>query len=111
MWRSGVAALERGASSAAARIHVLGNLLAGAGLADHEIPVGLLDDLVDVRCVVPGENDEAVRLGPDVLVLLDRHRDPLVAGLVAALADELREGGVHRDVLDALVDLAEEALI
>jgi len=57
------------------------------------------------------EHDEHVRVGADVFVLLDGHRNVCVAGFVHALADEGREACVCRKVLDPLVDFPEEALV
>jgi hypothetical protein len=69
-----------------------------------------LDDRLDPLVLVAGNEEEGRSILSDALVLLERRLDAGRAGLVAALADELRLLGVEAlgRLGDPLVDLAEE---
>jgi hypothetical protein len=92
-------------------IELLSDLSAGADFRNEYKSVVRLDDPLDLRKLVPRQNEEPVSVRADVLVLLDGERDLLVARLVHAFADECCEGRVPRQVFGSLVDLAEQALV
>jgi prolyl-tRNA editing enzyme YbaK/EbsC (Cys-tRNA(Pro) deacylase) len=68
--------------------------------------------VLDPRVLVAFGEDEARRVGADLLVFLERDLDPLRALAVIALADELRAVAAEllRAFCDPLVDIAEEGL-
>jgi hypothetical protein len=82
---------------------------------DDEEPFGVLDDVLDVRIDVPGQDDEMGRYGTDRLVLGSCRHDLLYTLRVVALAEKrsrnVVRGEGRADVLDPLVDLAEEGLV
>jgi hypothetical protein len=99
-----------------AGIRLLGYPLRGADVLAHDvIPLVMRDDLLDRRLVVSGEHCEQMRIASQRLVVLATQRDPFRALGGAALAQEierLRCGpqGVG-DILDALVNLAEQGFV
>lgn len=84
-------------------------------LLDDEIGGVTLDDALDLRLLVSGEDGEASRLGPNRLVLGHGHLDRLRAIGNGALANET-EWSLHflelfGHVGDPLVDLAIKGLV
>src|SRR4051812_30591670 len=96
---------------ALARIELLRDQLTGTGFRHDQEALVRVDDRLDLRDFMTGKDEEAVRAGADVLVLLDRQRHTRVASLVHALADERAEASRRGEVLDPFVDLAKQALI
>src|SRR4029079_12538767 len=96
------------------RIREIRDDAGGAVLLDDVVgPRGLHDEL-ELDVLVPGNDDEARSLRPDVLVLAQRQRDPLEARARRALADELVvvvAAEADRLLLDPLVHRPEEALV
>jgi len=86
-------------------------------LLDHEVVGMALDDSLDLRLLVPRDDGEVGRYGPERLVLDQGQRDLLHAGCHAALTGELDRVGrlaldeALRDIGDALVDVAEQCFI
>ena len=90
------------------RIRLTGDLLGVLFLLlDHEVARVPLDDLLDLRQFVPGDNGEVRRHGPHRLVLDHGHRDLLGAGWVAAFAVELGRVGRRLDLDEVLHVLVE----
>src|SRR6476469_3366535 len=92
------------------RIREIRDDAGGTVLLDDVVAPGRLDDELELDVLVPGHDDEARSLGPDVLVLAQRERNAVEARARRALADELvvvvaAEAG--RLLLDPLVDGAE----
>jgi hypothetical protein len=99
--------------------------LGGGTLVDDHESVGSSDDPLEHVGLMTGSDSEAIVLGADLFVLVDRHRDVLLtsAGPVvarAALAEKLEQAlvGSERAPLrflvylrDPFVDLAEERFI
>ena len=70
--------------------------------------------MLDLLELVPGPDEEEHRARPDALVLLERHRHDVDAGVAAALAEELDEFAHLRPAVhveDPFTDLAEKRLI
>src|SRR5947208_13232015 len=68
----------------------LSHLLRFAELVDHEIPLRLLDDVLDLFVLVTGRYDEPVALSMSLVVLVDGEVERLGAVVAAALADDLQ---------------------
>ena len=74
-------------------------------LLDHEVVRSSLDDALDLRQLVPGDDGEASRHRPDRFVLGERQRDLLGTGCTTALAVELNLVGGRLDFDEVLDDL------
>src|SRR5438128_360937 len=81
-----------------------GDLARRADLLDHDVLVFPLDHELDLRGAVPAHEDEPGRPLANPLVLAQAELDPLGAGRVGALAEELL-AGVEVLARDLLVDL------
>lgn len=94
---------------------VLVDLLAGlAGLLDDKEVVFALDDSLDTRVFMSGEDDEVVALLDDRLVAGGRKLDRLETGSATALAVERQGGGyamLLSAVLDPLIHVAEDFFV
>src|SRR4029453_16818988 len=98
------------------RMEVTHNLRSvGVPLPDDVVAVVLLDDLLEVRMLVPRLDQEKGRGGANPLVLghgdvelLEAGRDPAFAQDLQPLVADLER---RADALDALVPLAEERLV
>src|SRR5215213_9584005 len=77
-------------------------------LLDNGVVLVLLDDSLEFRVVAPGLDREADGRASNRLVLGDRELNRLNAAGIGALAEEIWMGGVVSQLLDALVDLADE---
>ena len=73
------------------------------------------DDRLDVQGLVPGPHRELLSVEPQPLVLVERHRDPLGADGVAALANDVELGQNVAEPLgnpfQTLVDVTKENLV
>ena len=100
-----------GSASRIPRIGALGN---GAGLAafdDDQKPSAAVDDVLGWT-LVAAHDEEASRVGPDLLVLAQRELDQFVASEPRAFAYERDEAlAGHPPDLDRLVDQPERRLI
>src|SRR6266516_6643087 len=99
------------------RVRISGHFSAVADLLHDPVGVVPLGHDFDVRphVLLAGSDEEADSSAANRLVLLGRHRDSFGARLVGALAHPLpaREDEAETlvQILDALVDLAEQALV
>ena len=98
-----------------ARVSLFGDLSGTAFLLDDRIPLGALDDVLEVP-VVTGHDQEAARIRADLFV--DRLRDGYAFGaaVVAALANEqtllIRAASLPLgEAVDLLVYLPEQRLV
>src|SRR6476660_8905988 len=95
------------------RIREIRDDAGGTVLLDDVVAPSRLDDELELDVLVPGHDDEARSLRPDVLVLAQRQRDPVEARSRGALADELVvvvAAEPDRLLLDPLVHRPEEDL-
>ena len=67
---------------------VLRDLLGLAELVDDEVGLSIVDDPLDLFSLVSRDDDEAISLRVDALVLGNRQSDDGAAGIPAALADD-----------------------
>src|SRR5918994_1574265 len=107
--------MRSGRPALRARVTPLGDRSARADLLDDDEPLGRVEDVLDVRIHMTGEDSEAIAVAAERLVLVDRHQHRRDAGLIRTLAGER---GVFRDelkrfgkALETFVDLAEERLV
>ena len=75
-------------------------------LVDDDVPVGRLNDTLDLIALMSREDGETVTLAPDALVLIERHQDTAIApAFPAAFALELelmlRCGPVGRPLVES----------
>ena len=86
-----------------------------AALLDDRVPVRSLDDTLDLRDLVTGQDGEPLGVRTHCLVLRDGHRHPLDAVDPRALAEKvepvLTRAEPCGDLLDAFVDLAHRRLV
>ena len=82
-----------------------------AGLLDDRVPVVSLDDRFGLEDLVSVDDREPARIRPEVLVLLARELNELVAPQSSALADEGQQARRVLAEFHPLVDLAEGRLI
>ena len=86
-----------------------------SNLLNDQEPVRDLDDLLDVRVLVTGVDDESARVRAHLLVDAERDGDAFGAGVVGAFADEVRRLFVGEmapvEVLNVFVDLAKKRLV
>src|SRR5829696_5147173 len=80
-------------------------------LLDNDVALVLVDDPLELRVVVSELDREADGRASDRLVLGDRELDRLDTVGIGALAEELGMRRVVGQLLDALVDLADEGLV
>src|SRR6266550_1677312 len=86
----------------------------GVGLLDDEVSLVPCDRALDLRPLVSGDHCESAVVCSKLRVLVARDREPLDAFRRPALAHDFERGvgsQVFMELVDALVDLAEERLV